>query len=93
MKKVAYIGLAILGLLLSGPAAFGADDKANYTVVIKRAEVKTTKADGSSWDINDGKPDLCVSVRNASVFTNRPTKLSISDRVRPATVVPVIMSS
>ena len=59
--------LAALVLALSGLEIRAADESTAYTVVIKRAEVKTTKADGSAWDINDGKPDLAVHVRNLDV--------------------------
>jgi hypothetical protein len=43
-----------------------AKDGATYTVIVHRLEVKQTNQDGNSWDINDGKPDLKVTVRNIS---------------------------
>src|SRR4051794_34339224 len=58
--------LLMTGTTTATAARAAADDDEAYTVVIKKVSVKKTKADGSSWDINDGKPDLAVKVRNAS---------------------------
>jgi hypothetical protein len=56
--------LALAGLLV-GDQAFSGDkkDTAEWTVIIKSAKVKNTKADGSAWDPMDGAPDLFVRVR------------------------------
>ena len=56
--------LAMAGLLF-GSQAYSAGEKetAEWTIVIKSVEVKTTKADKSSWDVMDGAPDLFVRVR------------------------------
>jgi hypothetical protein len=64
-RTLALMAVLCLALLASQRAV--ADDKDTaYTVIIKKVEVQKTKPDGSSWDINDGRPDLCVIVRNVS---------------------------
>jgi hypothetical protein len=40
--------------------------------VVKKAEVRRTTKDGSSWDINEGKPDLAVIVRNLAEKDSSP---------------------
>src|SRR5262249_22772767 len=68
MNKVRLIGcLVALGLILGGAVSRADDPGPDYLVVVKRAEVLKTKADGKSWDVNDGKPDLAVIVRNLDV--------------------------
>lgn len=71
--------LALFGLLAMAPGAFAAE--AEYTVVIKKAEVKTTKADGSDWDINKGKPDLAVSAQNVDQKDSKAYRTKSKDDV------------
>lgn len=57
--------LAGLGLaLVEGPARADDVSKDVYTVVVKSVKVQTKKGNETSWDVDDGKPDLCVVVRN-----------------------------
>jgi hypothetical protein len=71
--------LALLGLFLAPLSAFAADD--DYTVVVKKLEVKTTKDDGADWDINKGKPDLAVSVRNMDEKDSKAFRTKTKDDV------------
>jgi hypothetical protein len=68
--RTAALGcLAVFAMLLGSQLVTAQDankDGATYTVIIHRLEVKQTNQDGNSWDINDGKPDLKVTVRNIS---------------------------
>ena len=47
-----------------------AQDKADkagkkaYNLVLTVVKVKATTADGKAWDVNDGKPDLVVRIKN-----------------------------
>jgi hypothetical protein len=59
----------LIGSQVSGVLAGG--DKDEYTVVIKKVEVKKTQKNGESWDVNDGAPDLRVFARNT---TNKDEK-------------------
>jgi hypothetical protein len=65
--------LTVVGILIgsqvSGVLAGGEKDE--YTVVIKKVEVKKTQKNGESWDVNDGAPDLRVFARNT---TNKDEK-------------------
>ena len=77
MKRVmpAIVILTLWGLMPgnSTPVAV-ADDNAEYTVVIRKVVVKERKADGSHWDINEGKPDLRVKIRNGTVKDSKEYK-------------------
>ena len=65
MSKLYSVALAAFCLaLFTGQSARAEDDA--YTVIIKKVEVKTTKKDGSAWDVDNGKPDIAVTVRNYS---------------------------
>jgi hypothetical protein len=64
-RRIAAAVLTAGSLLFGGWAVFAVGE-ADYTVIIKKVEVKTTNANGNSWDVNDGKPDLAVIVRNTS---------------------------
>ena len=66
--KCAWLTAAALAALCLAPAGGPAvaDDDAGYTVVVKKVEVKTTQKDGSAWDVDNGKPDIAVTVRNYS---------------------------
>ena len=55
--------IAVCAVLVNGPTVAAADEP-TYTVVIKKVEVQATKKDGSSWDVDNGRPDLAVSIRN-----------------------------
>lgn len=76
--KRARMALGVLGVL--GVIAFASSvpgqekGNAEYTVVIKSVEVMTTNKDGNAWDINDGKPDLCVILRNTSLANSEEFK-------------------
>src|SRR4051812_9075419 len=80
-----FAALAALCLSLTGQVARAADEKAPYTIVIKSAKVKTTKADGSAWDINNGKPDLAVIVRNVDEKDTKPFQTKTKDDTFEAT--------
>lgn len=82
MKPFALALLTAAGLGLFAEAA-RADD---YTIIVKKVEVKTTKADGAAWDINDGKPDLSVSVRNVDEKDSKAYKTKTKDDVTSADV-------
>ena len=58
--------IALCLTLVNQQRVVAADADTAYTVVVKKVEVKETKKDGSSWDVDNGKPDLAVSVRNES---------------------------
>jgi hypothetical protein len=58
--------LLVAGSLVFGGLTLVAQEGAEYAVVLKKVEVKTTNTNGNSWDVNDGKPDLMVMVRNLS---------------------------
>ena len=66
LPRLVTTALAALCLVLGGGQRIAAADEDAYTVIIKKVEVKTTKADGSAWDVDNGKPDLAVKVRNYS---------------------------
>lgn len=73
MRNVIRFGTAgfllVLGLtlVLTGqPAAGGVGGKKAVRVVLGSVKVKATKANGDSWDINDGKPDIVVRLKNLS---------------------------
>jgi hypothetical protein len=72
--------LAVFALALGAFYTFTAsqaaagDDNAEYTLIIKKCEVKTTNKNGEAWDVNDGKPDLMVIVRNLSDKDSSPFK-------------------
>src|SRR5262245_54932729 len=68
----AIVVLVIGGFLVGTTAISGEKDTAEYTIIIKKVEVHKTKADGSAWDIMDGKPDLVVKVQNTSVADSKP---------------------
>jgi hypothetical protein len=64
-------GVVVLALsaLLFGSQAFSfaaAGGEGEYTVIVKKVEVKTTNADKKAWDPMDGKPDLRVRIQNIS---------------------------
>ena len=85
--------LAALCLVLTGVEVRAADDDA-YSIVVVRAEIQKTKADGSAWDINDGKPDLAVKVRNIDVkdskaFTTKTKDDTFSAEFKEQTTVKV----
>ena len=65
LRTITLTALAAVCLVLGGNTVVAEDAKdAQYTIVVHRVQVKTTKADGATWDINNGKPDLAVIVRN-----------------------------
>ena len=63
-KRFLALGCLAAFLLAVGGSAISGQEGASYTLVIKSVQVQTTNADNKSWDINDGKPDLMVIVRN-----------------------------
>lgn len=67
VARLSIAALAALCLVLVDRQPAAAEDKDTaYTVVVKKVQVKETKADGSAWDIDNGRPDLAVTVRNTS---------------------------
>ena len=83
MKYLTLALLAVACLLFNGTTVFAADDV--YSITIKRAEVKETKADGSDWDINKGKPDLAVIVKNIDDKDSKSYTTKTKDDVFSAT--------
>jgi hypothetical protein len=70
MKRVIFSVVTVcFGGLMAGPPtpAPAAAGDAEYTVVIHKCVVKDRKADGAHWDVNEGKPDLRVKIRNGTV--------------------------
>lgn len=66
--KAALGVFSLLGVIAFASSSPGqGQGNAEYTVIIKNVEVMTTNKDGNAWDVNDGKPDLCVIIRNTSV--------------------------
>lgn len=62
----AALVLGMSGLLVGGQAFSFEGEGTDYTLVVKKVDVKKTKADNSTWDIMDGAPDLFVRVSNNS---------------------------
>jgi hypothetical protein len=69
--KLAVGSLVALALTLGSQPAL-ADEGDLWSVVIKKVEVKMTDEKGDAWDINGGKPDLVVMVRNLSEKDSKP---------------------
>lgn len=65
MLRIGIGALTLCGVLAATQFGATAGDDA-YTIVLKKVEVKKTQKNGESWDINDGKPDLRVIIRNTS---------------------------
>jgi hypothetical protein len=64
--RIAATLLALVAILAATQFGAAGDKNETYTLVIKKVEVKTTQKNGNSWDVNDGKPDLRVIIRNTS---------------------------
>lgn len=54
--------LALAGLVFGNTAYSFGGDEGGYTIFIKMVKVKDTQKDGSSWDVDNGKPDIFVRV-------------------------------
>ncbi|MFO0968913.1 MAG: C2 domain-containing protein [Gemmataceae bacterium] len=79
-RLVSCAVVAAVAALLLGSQVFSADDKDDqYTVIIKKVEVKKTKADGSSWDPMNGAPDLYVTVRNNTDKSGKTYSTKVKD--------------
>lgn len=78
---IAALVLAISGLLVSSQAYSAGDSSTQYTLTIKKVDVKKTKADGSAWDIMDGAPDLFVRVSNDSVKDSKAFDTKVHDDI------------
>ena len=76
---IAAMVLAVCGLFAGNHAYSAGDSGKEYTIVVKRVEVKKTKADGSAWDIMDGAPDLFVRVSNVSVKGSKSFDTEVKD--------------
>lgn len=66
MARLAFGLLAVVCLLGLGREARSQDEKGVYTITIHKLEVEKTNSKGASWDLNNGRPDLAVTVRNYS---------------------------
>jgi hypothetical protein len=79
LKVTAVVALLAFGLGLAadlaGTAAAEEKEKnakaATCRVILGTVKVKETNKDGNAWDINNGKPDLFVRIRN---LTNKGVK-------------------
>ena len=56
--------LVPLGGIPSGAAQAGKEDKKSARVTLKAVRVKETNKEGDAWDVNNGKPDLVVRMKN-----------------------------
>jgi len=80
-------GLVLAGLtalclvLVNGHGVRAQDDTTTYTVVVKKVEVESTKEDGSAWDVDNGRPDLAVSIRNMSEADSKAFTTKTKDDV------------
>lgn len=68
--------LLLFGLALAldrvGTSATADDnDKKSMRVFLKKVVVSEKNKDGKSWDINDGKPDIVVRLKNVSDDTTK----------------------
>ena len=79
--RLAVVALTALCVALLGGRGGRAEEERDYTVVVKKVEVEKTKADGKAWDIDEGKPDLAVTVRNVS----RPEDKEFTTKTRDDT--------
>ena len=83
--KLATLGsLAVFCLMLVATAS--ADDKGAMRLVLGKVKVAETKADGkSAWDVNDGKPDITISVKNLTDTVQKEVVTESKDDVFEAT--------
>jgi hypothetical protein len=73
LRFTAIGSLLVLGLVF-GLQQAPAEDKSEegaLRVILKSVEVMTTKSGGDAWDVNDGKPDLVINVKNLSDTTQK----------------------
>jgi hypothetical protein len=70
MRSVFASSLGGLAALLFSVALFteatAQDKQEAVRVTIKSVRVKAVNKDGNAWDVNNGKPDLAVRIRNMS---------------------------
>ncbi len=74
MKALRLVLLGLLGVLclsLVVNQATAEDKDGAVRVILKSLQVVETKSDGSSWDVNDGKPDIMISVKNLTDTTQK----------------------
>ena len=87
MARVApsIVVLTVAGVIFGGQAlSHAAVGATEYTVVIKKVEVKKTNKNGDPWDVNDGKPDLCVVIRNTTDKEQKAFESKVKDDVYAA---------
>lgn len=60
VTRFGTMALALVGFLFGSEAFAGGKD--HYTIHVKSVKVKETQKDGSSWDVDNGKPDLFVRI-------------------------------
>jgi hypothetical protein len=67
------MGVLCLAIVLAGRITWSEDKPADgaLRVVLKAVKVAATKANGQAWDVNDGRPDIVVSMKNASDRTQK----------------------
>jgi hypothetical protein len=63
--------LSALCLALAFNQAVAQEKEGAMRVVLKSVQVAPTKTDGNAWDVNDGKPDIMISVKNLSDTTQK----------------------
>lgn len=64
--SLVLFGLALALDALRTTATADDNDKKAMRVFLKKVVVSETNKDGKSWDINDGKPDIVVRIKNVS---------------------------
>jgi hypothetical protein len=71
MKSVVAAAVAFLAFAIAvdniGQLAAGADDeRKTVRLFLKKVRVSETNKDGNPWDVNNGRPDLVVRIKNLS---------------------------
>jgi hypothetical protein len=87
MLKTRYVAgfvVALAGLILGSQAFSAGGEDVEYTIIIKKVDVKPTKSDGAAWDVMDGKPDLFVRVQNLDVKDAKSFDTKTHDDVNSA---------
>jgi hypothetical protein len=85
-KIIAFSCLFAFGLML-GLNVYAEDKipEGAMRVVLTTVKVAETKADGSSWDVNGGKPDIFVSMKNLSDKTQKEVVTDVKNDTYEAT--------
>ncbi len=87
LKFAAVVSLLAFGVALtlqgSGTSAAGEKkgDKKTIVLHLMKLKVAETNAKGESWDINGGKPDPYVTIKNLSDKSGKEFKTKVTDDV------------